>query len=176
MRRILLSCATVAVLMLPAATAAGARTKPAPGFLVVQKATGDGGVHGSPVVTLVIQGFVLGRVPQGAEARIAIYHLPSATGEGKPQAVGADVSQRPLRWRGHPGTEYRGSGFRFHAIDGAYRVVVRGARVYLFAGGNGSAQLRGSRLYKRSDGKYSVDGEPPNSMPTIPLIRQIGKG
>jgi hypothetical protein len=174
MRRILLSCATVAVLMLPAAASAGA--KHTPGFLVVQKATGDGSVHGLPVVTLVIQGFVLGRVPQGAEARVDIYHLPSATGEGKPQAVGADVSQHPLRWRGHPGTEYRGSGFHFHAIDGAYRVVVRGARVYIFAGGNGSVQLRGSKLYPRSDGKYSVDGEPPNSMPTTPLIREIGKG
>jgi hypothetical protein len=176
MRRILLSCATVAVLVLPAAASAGASAKPAAGFLVVQKATGDGGVHGLPVVTLVVQGFVLGRVPQGAEARIAIYHLPSATGEGKPQAVGADVSQHPLRWRGHPGTEFSGSGFRFHAIDGAYRVVVRGARVYIFAGGNGSVQLRGSKLYPRTDGKYSVDGEPPNSMPTIPLIRPIGRG
>lgn len=175
MRRILLSCATVAVLILPVAASAGTRGHAA-GFLVVQRANGDGGVHGNPVVTLVVQGFVLGRVPQGAEARVDIYHLPSATGEGKPQASGADVSQRPLRWRGKPGVEFSGSGFRFRAIDGAYRVVVRGSGVYLFAGGNGSVQLRGSSRYRSSDGKYSIDGERPQSMPTTPLIREIGRG
>jgi hypothetical protein len=173
MRRILLSCATLAVLMLPAAASAGARGQAA-GFVVVQKANGDGGVHGRPVVTLVVQGFVLGRVSQHAEARIDIYHLPSATGEGKPQAVGADVQVGSLRWRGHPGTEYSGSGFRFRAIDGAYRVVVRGAGVYLFAGGTGTVKLRGSSVYPRSDGRYSVDGEQPHSMPTNPLTRRIG--
>ncbi len=142
---------------------------------MVQRANGDGGVHGRPVVTLVIvQGFVLGRVSQ--QARVDIYHLPSASGEGKPQAFGADVSQHPLRWRGRPGVEYSGIGFHFRAIDGAYRVVVRGAGVYLFAGGNGSVTLRGSSVYPRSDGKYSIDGEPAKSMPANPLTRQIGRG
>lgn len=174
MRRILLSCATVAVLTLPAAASAGARGPT--GFLVVQRANGDGGVQGHPVVTLVVQGFVLGRVPQGAEARVDIYHLPSATEEGTPQATGLDVSHHPVRWRGKPGIEYSGSGFRFRAIDGAYRVVVRGAGVYLFAGGNGSVQLRGSSRYKNADGRYSIDGELPKSMPTNPLTREIGRG
>jgi hypothetical protein len=160
--------------VLPAAASAApsARTD---GYLVVQRANGDGGVHGRPVVTLVIvQGFVLGRVSQ--QARVDIYHLPSASGEGKPQAFGADVSQHPLRWRGRPGVEYSGIGFHFRAIDGAYRVVVRGAGVYLFAGGNGSVTLRGSSVYPRSDGKYSIDGEPAKSMPANPLTRQIGRG
>lgn len=174
MRRILLSCAALAVLVLPAAASAGAGG-PANGYLVVQRANGDGGVHGRPVVTLVIvQGFVLGRVSQ--QARVDIYHLPSASGEGKPQAFGADVSQHPLRWRGRPGVEYSGIGFHFRAIDGAYRVVVRGAGVYLFAGGNGSVTLRGSSVYPRSDGKYSIDGESAKSMPANPLTRQIGRG
>jgi hypothetical protein len=174
MRRILFSCAALAVLMLPAAASARTRS-PANGYLVVQRANGDGGVHGSPVVTLVIvQGFVLGRVSQ--QARVDIYHLPSASGEGKPQAFGADVSQHPLRWRGRPGVEYSGIGFHFRAIDGAYRVVVRGAGVYLFAGGNGSVTLRGSSVYPRSDGKYSIDGELAKSMPAKPLTEQIGRG
>ena len=174
MRRILFSCATLAVLMLPAAATAGPRGHPN-GYLVVQRANGDGGVHGRPVVTLVIvQGFVLGRVSQ--QARVDIYHLPSASGEGKPQAFGADVSQHPLRWRGRPGVEYSGIGFHFRAIDGAYRVVVRGAGVYLFAGGTGSVTLRGSSVYPRSDGKYSIGGELAKSMPTSPLTRRIGRG
>ena len=145
------------------------------GFVVVQKAAGDGGVHGRPIVTLVVQGFVLGRVSPRGQGRVDIYQLPSATDKGTPQAVG-DVLRSPVRWRGHKGIEYSGSGFRFRAIDGAYRIVVRGAGVYLFAGGNGSVLLRGSSVYKQSDGKYSVDGETPNSMPTIPLARAIGRG
>jgi len=175
MRRILVSCATVAALVLPAVASAGARGAPTAGFVVVQKAAGDGGVHGRPIVTLVVQGFVLGRVSPRGQGRVDIYQLPSATDKGTPQAVG-DVLRSPVRWRGHKGIEYSGSGFRFRAIDGAYRIVVRGAGVYLFAGGNGSVLLRGSSVYKQSDGKYSVDGERPNSMPTIPLARAIGRG
>jgi hypothetical protein len=175
MRRFLLSCAAATLLLLPSAASAGARGAPVAGYLVVQKAAGDGGVHGHAVVTLVVQGFVLGRVSPRGQGRVDIYQLPSATDKGTPQAVG-DVLRSPVRWRGHKGTEYRGSGFRFRAIDGAYRVVVRGAGVYLFAGGTGTAVLRGSSVYKRSDGNYSVDGEPSQSMPTIPLARAIGKG
>jgi hypothetical protein len=175
MRRFLLSCAAAAVLLLPSAASAGARGAPAAGYLVVQKAAGDGGVHGHAVVTLVVQGFVLGRVSPRGQGRVDIYQLPSAAEKGTPQAVG-DVLRSPVRWRGHKGTEYRGSGFRFRAIDGAYRVVVRGAGVYLFAGGTGTVVLRGSSVYKQSDGNYSVDGEPSKSMPTIPLARAIGKG
>jgi hypothetical protein len=174
MRRILLSCAAVAVLLLPAAASAGTRDASKAGYLVVQKASGDGGVHGRAVVILVVQGFVLGRVPQGAEARVDVYQLPSATDKGAPQAVGSDVLRGSVRWRGHKGIEFSGSGFRFRAIDGAYRVVVRGARVYLFAGGNGTVQLRGSSVYKNADGKYSIDGGRPNSMPTSPLTRKVG--
>jgi hypothetical protein len=175
MRRILLTCTAAAVLLLPSAASAGARGAPVPGYLVVQKAAGDGGVHGHAVVTLVVQGFVLGRVSPRGQGRVDIYQLPSAADKGAPQAVG-DVLRSTVRWRGHKGTEYHGSGFRFRAIDGAYRVVVRGAGVYLFAGGTGSVVLRGSSVYKQSDGNYSVDGEPSKSMPTTPLIRAIGRG
>ena len=175
MRRIVLTCATITVVMLLAVASATAGG-PTAGFLVVQKANSDGGVHGHAIVTLIlVRGFVVGRVPQGAEARVDIFHLPSATGEGAPQAFG-DVSRRRVRWHGRSGIEFNGSGFHFRAIDGAYRVVVRGARVYLFAGGNGSVTLRGSAVYRRSDGTYSVDGQNPQSMPTVPLIRQIGRG
>jgi hypothetical protein len=175
MRRILLSCAAVAALVLAAAASAPARGAPTAGFVVVQKAAGDGGVHGRPVVILVVQGFVLGRVSPRGQGRVDIYQLPSATDKGTPQAVG-DVLRSSVRWRGHQGSRFSGSGFRFRAIDGAYRVVVRGAGVYLFAGGNGSIVLRGSSVYKHSDGRYSVDGERSNSMPTIPLTRAIGRG
>ena len=105
---------------------------------------------------------------------VAVYQLPSAGGEGAPQASGADVSRHGVHWRRFTGTEYRGSGFRFRAIGGAYRVVVRGAGIYIFAGGRGSVTLRGSAVYRNSDGRYSLDGAVPRSLPARPLRLRIG--
>jgi hypothetical protein len=173
MRRILLSCASLAVLMLPAAASAGARAQAKPGFLVVDKAAGDGGIHGEPVVTLVVEGFVIGRISQ-AEARVQIYQLPTTGGEGAPTAAGADVQTSGVRWRGFTGKAYRGSGFRFRAIGGAYRVVVQGSGVYLFAGGRGIVRLRGSQVYPTADGVYSVNGGPFRSLPSQLSKQKIG--
>ncbi|HEU5477398.1 MAG TPA: hypothetical protein VFU64_06160 [Gaiellaceae bacterium] len=174
MRRILLSCAGLAVLMLPAAASAGARTDAGPGLLVVRRAAGDGGIHGRPVATVVlVKGFVLGRVTQ--EARVDVYQLPTPRLGGAPQVKG-DVTTTNVRWRHFTGKEYRGSGFRFSAIDGAYRVVVRGAGVYLFAGGNGTVTLQGSSVYPNSDGTYAIDGRSFRSLPKGKLKYAIGRG
>jgi hypothetical protein len=176
MRRILLISASAALLMLPAAASAGAR-QVAPGFVVVHNAAGDGGIHGHPVVTVVVKGFVLGRITQ--EARVDVYQLPSAAGGGAPQAAGADVSHRAVRWRGFTGTEYSGSGFRFRAMGGTggtYRVVIRGAGIFVFAGGRGSVTLRGSSTYRHADGKYSVGGGATHSLPKHQLTRKFGSG
>jgi hypothetical protein len=176
MRRILLSCASLAVLMVPAAASAGglgqARSKP--GYLVVRKAVGDGA---RPIVTLIVRGFVLGRVSGNHEAQIDIYHLPSPRSDVRPHANGFHMKQRSVQWRGRvPGTEYSGSGFRFRAIGGSYRVVVRGAGVYLFAGGQGNVRLQGSRFDRQTDGTYSLDGATPRSLPTRSLQLRLGGG
>jgi hypothetical protein len=175
MRRILLICASAVVLTLPAAAAAGARGHAEPGFLVVRKAAGS--IYGHPVVTVVVQGFVLGRISPRAEARVDVFQLPSAAGGGAPQAAPApDVSHRAVQWRSFTGVEYSGSGFRFRAMGGFYRVVVHGSGVYLFAGGHGSVWLRGSSHYPRADGTYSIDGRAPRSLPANRLKREIGRG
>lgn len=176
MRRILLSCAGLAVLALLAAASAGAEAQAKPGFVVVRKAAGDGGIHGRPVVTVVVvNGFVLGRVTQ--EARVDVYQLPTPAGEGAPQAAGPDVITRGVRWHNFAGKEYVGSGFRFRAMGGAYRVVVRGSGIYLFAGGShGTVTLQGSSVYPGSDGGYSLDGRAFRSLPAEPLKRKIGRG
>lgn len=175
MRRILVSCAVLAVLTLPAAATARAPGAAKPGFLVVSRAVGDGGVNGRPVVTLVVKGFVLGRVSQ--EARVEITQLPSVGGQGAPQVVGADVSARAIKWRGRfNGKEYSGSNFRFRALGGLYRIVVRGSGVYLFAGGHGHVTLRGSSAYPQADGRYSVDAGAFRSLPKRPVTRTIGGG
>jgi hypothetical protein len=171
MRRILLSCTCAAVLLVPAAASARAPGHAKPGFLVVRKAVGDGGVNGPPVATVVVQGFVLGRISQ--EARVDVYQLPTAAGQGAPQAAGADVSKHSVRWHGFTGTEYSGSGFRFRAIGGFYRIVVRGAGVYLFAGGRGNVTLQGSSVYRHADGTFSLNGHAFQSLPAKPVKRRM---
>jgi hypothetical protein len=178
MRRILLSCAILGLLaLLPAAASARAQAGARPGYLVVQNAAGDGGVNGRPVVTLVVRGFVLGSVKQQDEARIDVYQLPSRGGQGAPQGAGAgDWSRKAVRWRTLSGTEFYGNGYRFRAMGGFYRVVVRGSGVYLFAGGrNGSVTFRGSSSNPYSDGKYSIDGGRFRSLP-VHLTRRLGRG
>ena len=171
MRRILLSCALLALFALPATAGASAPAKP--GFLVVQNASGDG-VNGRPVATVgIVKGFVLGRVSQ--EGRVDIIQLPSANGQGAPQVNGADVRATKIKWHGFTGTRYRGSNFRFRAMGGSYRIVVRGSGIYLFAGGKGLnlVALQGSRYNPNRDGRYSVNGAPFRSLPTNRVSRKI---
>jgi hypothetical protein len=165
MRRILLICASAALLTLPAAASASGAGRSTHGVVVVRKAAGDGGVNGPSVVTVVVHGFVLGRISPRAEARVDVYHLQTTTGGGAPQAAGSDVSRRVVRWRRFSGIQYSGSGFRFRAIGGWYRVVVRGSGVYLFAGGHGSVWLHGSSVYPHADGSYALGGAAFRSLP-----------
>lgn len=173
MRRILVIGAALAVLTLPASSA-GSSGRVTAGYLVVRYATNDGGLTGPPVATVVVQGFVLGRISQ--EGRVDVYHLATPHGHGAPQAAGADVTRGSVRWRGLSGVQYSGSSFRFAAINGAYRVVVHGSGIYLFVGGHGSVTLRGSVAYPAKDGEYAIDGEAFRSLPTQPLTRAIGRG
>jgi hypothetical protein len=175
MRRILLSCTLLAALTVSAAGAAARSSAPAkPGYLVVRRAFNDGGVNGNPVVTVVVRGFVLGRVSQ--EAEVEIYHLPSPSEQGGPQVKGRDISSSPVRWNGLRGKKYRGNNFRFRATGGLYRVVVRGSRVYVFAGGRGTVWLQGSSADARNDGMYSVDDSQFRSLPKRLLKRKLGGG
>jgi hypothetical protein len=176
MRRILLICALLAVLALPAAAAARLRPAAAAksGFLVVRQAAGDGGVNGRPVAVVVVKGFLLGRISH--EARVDVYQLPSAAGQGAVQVKGTDLSTTDIQWHGFTGKEYTGSDVRFRAIGGYYRVVVRGAGIYLFAGGQGRVTLRGSRFHPKSDGRFSVNGGIFRSLPKRQLGLTLGGG
>jgi hypothetical protein len=173
MRRILLIVATAAVLVLPAATAHARGDRAATGYLVVRNAANDDGVTGSPVVTVVVEGFVLGRVSQ--EGRVQIYHLGSGPGS-PPQAAGVDVSRRSVTWHGVPGTEFSGSAFRVRAVGGVWRVVIHGSGVYVYAGGHGRVTLHGSTAYPQSDGEYSLAAHPFRSLPSVAVTHPIGAG
>lgn len=180
MRRILLICALLALLALPAAGVARGAAPAKPGYVVVRKASGDGGVNGRPVATVVVQGFLLGRISQ--EARVDVYQLPSAAGQGAVQVKGTDLSTNAITWRGFAGKhsltgkEYTGSNLRFRAIGGYYRVVVRGSGVYLYAGGQGYVTLRGSRFHPKADGKFSVNRSAFRSLPAKALTWKLGGG
>ena len=148
------------------------------GYLVVRGAAGDGGVSGRPVATLVVTGFVLGRISQ--EGKVDVIQLPSVNGQGAPQAT-PGVSTKKIRWHARngkvfSGKEFSGSNFRFRAWGGSYRVVVRGSGIYLFAGGGGHVTLRGSSVYPKADGFYSVNGSRRRSLPATPVKRTFGGG
>jgi hypothetical protein len=179
MRRILLSCAILGVLTLPAAAAfARADAVGKADFLVVRKAAGDGSATGAPVVTLVMRrGFVLGRVRQQSEARVDVYQLPSQGGQaGGARAVGPEVSSKTVRGHRFIRREFKGVGFRFRALGDYFRVVVRGSGIYLFAGGQGRVKLHGSSLDPGGDGTYSIGGAAFRSLPAHVLKRRIGRG
>jgi hypothetical protein len=169
MRRILLFLAGAAVLALPAAAAARSQAHRAPGFLVVRNATADGGDTGTPVATVVVQGFVIGEVAQ--QGSVEIY---STSGPRTALATGVDVSRRRVTWHNNDGTEFSGSGFRFRAVGGVWRVVVRGSGVSLYAGGEGKVLLHGSVLYPGNDGEYSIDGGRFASLPSGVVKHTLG--
>ena len=175
MRRILLVLVGAAVLALPAAATARAQRHAQHhsgiGFLVVKNASADGGVAGSPVATVVVHGFVLGRIAQ--EGAVELFHI-APSGGALPQAAGVDVSRHQVFYRGAPGTKFTGSGFRFRGVGGFWRVVVYGAGVSLYAGGEGKVSLRGSVTYPGNDGVYSVDGGRFVSLPSGLITRTLG--
>ena len=53
---------------------------------------------------------------------------------------------------------WKGTDFRFRAVEGTYKVVLWGSGVYVFAGGQGNVTLTGSADTPKSDGRYSLNG------------------
>ena len=170
MRRLLVA-STVLLALLAPAVAAAKIDGPNDGTLVVRNAdNGDGIDQGArPVVTLVITGFVIGRV--SGQGRIEIYDLdptdtstPEVTGAGPGHDVTSKVGGATI-----DGTSWTGTTpFTFRAVDGTYRVVVYGSGVYLFASGQGKVWFTGQSASNGSpsaDGSYSLNGGDWNSLP-----------
>jgi hypothetical protein len=168
MRRVTLVLLSLLTLVVPAAAVAALHPSSGDGTLVVRNAdNGDGaGLDARPVVTLVIHGSVVGHV--GGQGRIAIYNLDT-TATSDYSVSGAvwhrDVSQI--------GTAWGGTDFRFRAVGGYFRVVIRGSDVDLFAIGTGSATLTGQPDTPHGDGDYSVNGGDFHSIP-LEATKTIG--
>jgi hypothetical protein len=174
MRRILLLLASAAVMTLPAAAAARAQShSAAPGFLVVRDAFSDAGVAGSPVAKVAVKGFVIGHVAQ--EGAVEIYHFNSST-VSLGQVSGIDVSHTTVKYRKQTGTKFSGTDFRFRAAGGGvWRVVVYGAGVSLYTGGQAKVKLHGSQFPHAKDGHFSVNGGPWMSMPSGVVTVKLGE-
>jgi hypothetical protein len=163
----------IGVVLLAAAGSAGAAVfapSTGDGTLVVQNAdNGDGIAPGArPVVTLVIHGFVIGQVAE--QGRIQIYDL-DPTDQSGPEVTGA-LSSRTVRTQAgtqtQTGTQWAGTGFRFRAVDGTYRVVIWGSGVYLFASGDkGQVWFTGQQDPRVPDGRFSLNGGDWRSLPIV---------
>ncbi len=165
MRRLVLTCLVLAGLALPAAaTARGVeRGASGDGTLVIRNADNGDGIAKSPdvrpVVTLVVTGFVIGRVSH--EGRIDIFDT-DPTDQGTPEVSGAgqgtNVSYTTSDGRQVSGTEWVGNNFRFRAVNGTFRVVIYGSGVYVFAAGQGRVWMTGNPDDPKNDGTYSFNG------------------
>jgi hypothetical protein len=161
MRRLMLTSAVLLALVVPA-TASALHAGPGDGWLVLRNGDNGDGIGSDarpydarPVVTLVISGFVIGHV--GNEGRIAIYDL-NAADQNSPEVTGASRVRDLSLPKGGDGTMWKGTNFRFRAVDGTFKVVIWGSGIYLFAGGQGTVTLTGSTETPSSDGKFSLNG------------------
>jgi hypothetical protein len=161
MRRIIVSCAVLLVLAVPA-TAVAQHVGANDGWLVVRGGDNGDGIGtdakpwaARPLATIVITGFVIGHV--GDQGRVAIYDLDS-TDQNAPEVTGASRVRDLSSPHGADGTMWKGTDFRFRAVGGTYKVVIWGSGVYVFAGGQGTVTLSGSADSPSTDGQFSLNG------------------
>ena len=171
MRRLLVICALLALAAPAGALAVGSAS--GDGWLVVRNGDNGDGIgtdakpyDARPVVTLVVTGFVIGHVSD--QGRIAIYDLDAAD-QSSPEVTGASRVRDLATTNGADGTMWKGTDFRFRAVQGTYKVVIWGSGVYVFAGGHGNVTLTGSSDTPRSDGSYSLNG---GDFVSVPLQAQ----
>jgi len=159
MRRLLLVCAFVLALAVPAGAVAMPESA-GDGTLAVRNASGD---VGQVVVWLNVSGAVVGQVVSG---KILIDDF-STSDAYAPVVTGAE-RQRDLP---SGSTLYAGQNIRLRAIGGHYRIRILGHGIDVNVVGQGTGRLTGSP-FLTSDGRYSVNGGPWVSMPDFgkPLV------
>src|SRR6476620_11377054 len=138
--RALLTFAMLAVLALPAASAARGQGA-SDGTLSVQSGRGT--------ITISARGGVIGSFAQG---RVTISDPIDGDGTG-PIVSGDDF---PPVDKNDTTTTWRGTKVRFRIIGGSFRIVVKGRGINLSLVGKGSVILDGAD--SGDDGSYSVNG------------------
>jgi hypothetical protein len=160
MRRLALISVSLLALAVPAA--AWALTQgPADGTLVVKNGTAP---HGVPVVTLIVAGAVIGRVDN---LGTIVIDDSTPTDPFSPEVSGfdqhKDVSDTATKWTG--------TGMKFRAVGGTYKITIYGSGVNLSAVGRGYVSLSGMPDSTTGDGSYSLNGDPFRSLPAAPLVK-----
>ena len=156
-RRTVVICASLAALAVPASALSIGRTI-GDGTLVVRNGNAP---RGTPVVTLVIRGAVIGHI---SGYGTVVIDDPTPGDEFTPEVTGAN-------WRkdnGDTATKWGGTDFRFRAVGGIYKVTIYGWGVDLVASGHGTAVLAGSSDTPTRDGSYSLNGNDFHSLPATP--------
>jgi hypothetical protein len=145
-RRILLTCALIA-LVLPAA-AAGERRAPGDGTLVIKDGVGS--------VQIIARGVVIGRFDQGT-VRIKD---PNPDDTVEEVVTGAERTRQLNEFW----TVYSGKNVRFRFIGGRFTVrVEKSVGIDLSASGKGMVALQGRG--SSNDGTYSLNGDSPLPLP-----------
>lgn len=169
MRRLALLFLALAALAVPAAALA-ATSAGGDGTLVVQHGQAPySGPDRAAVVSLTITGSVIGQVT--GQARIIIDQTATSP---LPEVTGADyskdstISDTAKIWYSNAA-----GGFRFRAVGGTYTIVIFGNDVSLVAVGTGKVQLAGTPDARKTDGQYSLNGDPWKSLPGTPTPRLV---
>lgn len=171
MRRIVLLFTALAALAAPAGVLAAHRAA-GDGTLVVRNgaAPTDPPVP-TPVVSLKINGTVIGEV-RNAWGKIIIDAGPKGDGV---QVTGAGNAHDVTNPKGTSAQWWAGTDFKFRATGTNVTLLIYGSNVYLFAVGTGSVQLAGTPDMASGDGKYSLNGDPFKSLPGAPT-KQLSIG
>jgi hypothetical protein len=167
MRRIVFLCLASAALAAPAAALA-AKDVPSDGTLVVKNGQApDSGPDRTPVVRLNnFTGSVIGQIT--GQVKIIIdggAKSPPAevVGAGPPHDVPQSDTAKSWTGGGDPVNPVK-----FRAVGGTYTIVIFGSGVNLVAVGQGTVQLAGTPDLGKSDGWYSLNGDPWKSLPGSP--------
>jgi hypothetical protein len=150
------------LLALAAPVAAWAMAQaPGDGTLVVKNGTGPRGV---PVVTLIITGAAIGRI-----SNLGTIVIDDSTPNDpfSPEVTGytwhKDTSGTATKWTG--------VNMKFRAVGGTYKITIYGSGVDMSVVGRGFVTLAGIPDATTGDGTYSLNGDPPRSLPASPLVK-----
>jgi hypothetical protein len=164
MRR--LAVLSVSLLALAAPAAAWSMTQaPGDGTLVIKNGAAPKGV---PVVTLIITGAAIGRI---SNYGTIVIDDSTPLDPYSPEVSGfdwhKDVSPTATKWVGGG----LGTGMKFRAVGGTYKITIYGSGVDLSAVGSGFVTLSGIPDTTTGDGVYSLNGDTFRSLPATPLVK-----
>jgi hypothetical protein len=163
MRRLVVICASLLALALPAGALA-LKANAGDGTLVVKDGSAP---KGQAVVNLVVTGSAIGHV-----RGLGKILIDNATTASTPEVTGADgcknLGQDDPRQIYGSAILCTGNDFRFRAVSDTYAITIYGSGVNVLAIGSGKVILAGTPGEPTDDGRYSINGRDFQSLPGVP--------